>query len=133
LLELLYASGGRSSADSARATRERSSGESARATRERSSGDVARSTLFSLVKYLGQLRALLDLPGDMPAPEVAGTLGVHPFTARKLVKQRGRFDVRSLERAIVALADAQAAMVGKAPFAPEFTLEMALGRLLGGH
>ena len=98
----------------------------------RSSDEVARSALYSLVKYVEQLRSVLELPHEMPASEVAATLGVHPFTARKLTEQRGRFDRRSVDRAIVALADAQVAMVGKSELDAEFVMEIALGRLLGG-
>jgi len=106
--------------------------ESMYATGDRASAEVARSVLFSLAKYVRQLLDALDLPAQMPANEVAGTLGVHPFTARKLVEQRERFDRRTLERALAALAEAQAGMVGKSGLEPAFTLEIALGRLLAG-
>ena len=97
----------------------------------RPTDEIARAALFSLVKHVGQLLAVLDLPYEMPPAEVAKTLGVHPFTAKKLVEQRERFDRRTLERALAALADAQAAMVGKSGLEAEFLLEIALGRLLG--
>ncbi len=93
-------------------------------------GEVARSTLYSLVRYVGQLASVMDLPAEMPAAEVAGTLGVKPYTAQKLLEQRARFDRRTLERALAALADAQAAMVGGSELTPEFSLELALGRVL---
>jgi DNA polymerase-3 subunit delta len=99
----------------------------------KSAGDVARSTLYSLVRYVGQLATAMDLPREMPATEVAGTLGVKPYTAQKLLEQRERFDRRTLERALAALADAQAAMVGKSELDPEFTLELALGRVLAAR
>jgi hypothetical protein len=38
-----------------------------------------------------------------------------------------------LERATVALADAQASMVGKSELEAEFVLEIALARLLGSR
>ena len=107
LLESLYASGGRST------------------------GEVARSTLYSLVKYVGQLRAAAELPSEMPPPEAAQALGVKPYTATKLLEQRRRFDARALETALAVLADAQADMVGTSPIEPEFSLEMAVARLLG--
>ena len=69
----------------------------------------------------------------MPPDEVARTLGVKPYTARKLCEQRDRFDRRALERALVALADAQASMVGKSELEAEFVLEIALARLLSGR
>lgn len=94
---------------------------------------MARSTIWSLVKYVGQLGTVLDLPREMPPEEVAKTIAVAPFTARKLCEQRERFDRRTLDRATVALADAQASMVGKSELEPEFVLEIALARLLGGR
>jgi len=96
----------------------------------KTSAEVARSTLYSLVRYIGQLMTVMDLPHEMPPNEVAATLGVKPYTAQKLLEQRDRFDRRALERALAALADAQAQMVGKGELDPEFTLELALGRVL---
>ena len=92
--------------------------------------EVARSTLFSLVRYVGQLSTVMDLPHEMPASEVAATLGIKPYTAQKLLEQRARFERRTLERALAALADAQAAMVGGGELDAEFSLELALGRVL---
>ena len=109
LLEGLYASGGKTA------------------------GEVARSTLYSLVRYVGQLMTVMDLPHEMPPNEVAATLGVKPFTAQKLLEQRDRFDRRSLERALAALADAQAQMVGKGELEPEFALELALSRVIASR
>jgi DNA polymerase-3 subunit delta len=99
----------------------------------KSSGEVARSTLYSLVRYVGQLSSAMDLPHEMPAAEVAATLGIKPFTAQKLLEQRARFERRTLERALAALADAQAAMVGGSELDPEFTLELALGQVLAAR
>ncbi len=97
------------------------------------SGEIARSTLYSLVRYVGQLMTVMDLPRGMPAAEVAGTLGIKPYTAQKLLEQRERFERHTLERALAALADAQAEMVGKSVLEPEFTLELALGRVLAAR
>jgi len=99
----------------------------------KSSGEVARSTLYSLVRYVGQLSSVMDLPHEMPASEVAATLGIKPFTAQKLLEQRARFERRTLERALAALADAQAAMVGGSELDAEFSLELALGRVLAAR
>ena len=99
----------------------------------KSSGEVARSTLYSLVRYVGQLSSVMDLPHEMPAAEVAATLGIKPFTAQKLLEQRDRFERRTIERALAALADAQAAMVGGSELDPEFSLELALGRVLAAR
>ena len=95
--------------------------------------EVARSTLFSLVRYIGQLSTVMDLPHGMPSSEVAATLGIKPYTAQKLLEQRDRFERRTLERALVALADAQAAMVGGGELDAEFSLELALGRVLSAR
>jgi DNA polymerase-3 subunit delta len=96
----------------------------------KSSGEIARSTLFSLVRYIGQLSSVMDLPHEMPSAEVAATLGIRPYTAQKLLEQRSRFERRTIERALAALADAQAAMVGGSELDAEFSLELALGRVL---
>jgi DNA polymerase III subunit delta len=96
----------------------------------KSSGEVARSTLFSLVRYIGQLSTVMDLPHEMPASEVAATLGIKPYTAQKLLEQRARFERHTIERALAALADAQAAMVGGSELDAEFSLELALGKVL---
>ena len=96
----------------------------------KSSGEIARSTLYSLVRYIGQLSSVMDLPHEMPSAEVAATLGIKPYTAQKLLEQRERFERRTLERALAALADAQAAMVGGSELDAEFSLELALGRVL---
>ena len=64
----------------------------------KSSGEVARSTLYSLVRYVGQLSSVMDLPHEMPAPEVAATLGIKPFTAQKLLEQRDRFEYQQFLR-----------------------------------
>jgi DNA polymerase III delta subunit len=96
----------------------------------KSSGEIARSTLFSLVRYIGQLSSVMDLPHEMPSAEVAATLGIKPYTAQKLLEQRSRFERRTIERALAALADAQAAMVGGSELDAEFSLELALGRVL---
>jgi len=94
---------------------------------------IAHSTLYSLVRYIGQLASVMDLPAEMPPAEVAGALGVKPYTAQKLLEQRARFDRRTLERALAALADAQAAMVGGSELDAEFSLELALGRVLAAR
>jgi DNA polymerase-3 subunit delta len=99
----------------------------------KSSGEVARSTLYSLVRYVGQLSSVMDLPHEMPPAEVAATLGIKPFTAQKLLEQRDRFERRTIERALAALADAQAAMVGGSELDAEFSLELALGRVLAAR
>ena len=52
-----------------------------------------------LLRHIGQLRTLTDLPSGTPPAEAARILGVAPFRAQKLVEQRGNFDRRDLGRA----------------------------------
>ena len=99
----------------------------------KSAGEVARSTLYSLVRYIGQLSTVMDLPREMPSSEVAATLGIKPYTAQKLLEQRSRFERHALDRALAALADAQAAMVGGSELDAEFSLELALGKVLAAR
>jgi len=99
----------------------------------KSAGEVARSTLYSLVRYIGQLSTVMDLPHEMPSSEVAATLGIKPYTAQKLLEQRSRFERHALDRALAALADAQAAMVGGSELDAEFSLELALGKVLAAR
>ncbi len=99
----------------------------------KSAGEVARSTLYSLVRYIGQLSTVMDLPHEMPSSEVAATLGIKPYTAQKLLEQRARFERPALDRALAALADAQAAMVGGSELDAEFSLELALGKVLAAR
>jgi DNA polymerase-3 subunit delta len=98
-----------------------------------SRGEDQIGVFYMLLRHIRQLRALSDLPSGTPGTEVARILGVAPFRAQKLVDQRGNFDRRDLGRALVALADAEGQMKGKAPYEPKLALEMALGRLISGH
>jgi len=97
-----------------------------------SRGEDQFSVFYMLLRHIRQLRTLTDLPSGTPAAEVARILGVAPFRAQKLVEQRGNFDRRDLGRALVALADAEGQMKGKAQYEPKLALEMALARLIGG-
>jgi DNA polymerase-3 subunit delta len=88
---------------------------------------------FALHRHLRQLVAAAEVPPSMPAAEMAKAIGVHPFTAKKLLEQRANFDRRSLGRAMVTLADAEAGMKGKSQAEPELVLEMALAQLISGR
>ena len=65
---------------------------------------------------------------------------MHPFTAKKLLEQRRFYDQARIGRALGALADADAAMRGRAIVSLEssggvdhggrFALELALSRML---
>jgi DNA polymerase-3 subunit delta len=97
-----------------------------------SRGEDQFSVFYMLLRHIRQLRTLTDLPSGTPSVEVARILGVAPFRAQKLVEQRGNFDRRDLGRALVALADAEGQMKGKAQYEPKLALEMALARLISG-
>jgi len=96
-------------------------------------GATALEVFYALLRHTRQLVAAAEVPPAMPAAEVAKTIGVHPFTAKKLLEQRANFDRRSLGRALITLADAEAGMKGKAQVEPELVLEMALAQLIGGR
>lgn len=100
------------------------------------SGEDANGALYALVRHVRNLAAVVELMPESPPAEIAKQLGVHTFTAQKLAEQRPNFDRRSLGRAFVALAEAEAAMRGKSTLAldPEpdtdrLVLEMALARI----
>ncbi len=97
-----------------------------------SRGEDQYGVFYMLLRHVRQLRTLTDLPSGIPSAEVARILGVAPFRAQKLVEQRGNFDRRDLGRALVALADAEGQMKGKAQYEPKLALEIALARLIGG-
>jgi DNA polymerase-3 subunit delta len=101
------------------------------------SGEDANGALYALLRHVRHLAAVVELMPDSPPTEIAKQLGVHGFTAQKLAEQRANFDRRSLGRAFVALAEAEAAMRGKSSVALEpeadtgrLALEVALARIV---
>ena len=106
------------------------------------SGDArndANGVLFSLKRHIGLLDQAAQLP-HADSSTAAKQLKVHPFTAKKLLEQRERFDRRRLGRAYRALAEAEAGLRGRAPVTLEsvggvndgdrLVVELALARLL---
>jgi DNA polymerase-3 subunit delta len=101
--------------------------------------DDANAVLYSLRRHIGLLDKALRLGHDDQST-AAKQLGVHPFTARKLLEQRAFYDRRRLDRAFRALAVAETGLRGKAPATLEtvagvnnsdrLVLELALARLL---
>jgi DNA polymerase III subunit delta len=101
--------------------------------------DDANAVLYSLKRHVGLLDAASQL-GASDGATAAKQLGVHPFTAKKLLEQRKHYDRRRLGKAYRALAVAEAGMRGRAPATLEtvtgvnnsdrLVLEMALARLL---
>ena len=99
----------------------------------------ANGVLYSLRRHI----ALLDEAAQLPhadAATAAKQLKVHPFTAKKLLEQRERFDRRRLGRAYRALAEAEAGLRGRTPVTLDsiggvndgdrLVVELALARLL---
>lgn len=103
-------------------------------------GEDANAVLFSLKRHVGLLDRASQL-GEADQGTAAKVLRVHPFTARKLLEQRERYDRRRLGRAYRALAEAESGMRGRAPASLEssggvnhgdrLVLELALARMLG--
>ncbi len=99
----------------------------------------ANGVLYSLKRHIEQLDAASQLP-HADESTAAKQLKVHPFTARKLLQQRERFDRRRLGRAYRALAEAEAGLRGRAPItlesvggvndADRLVVELALARML---
>jgi DNA polymerase III subunit delta len=99
----------------------------------------ANSVFYSLKRHV-QLLADAGQLGEVEASEAARQLGVHPFTARKLLEQRRRYDRRTLGRALAALADAETHMRGRTlatletsagvNYGDQLAVELALARLL---
>jgi DNA polymerase III subunit delta len=99
----------------------------------------ANGVLYSLKRHIEKLDAASQLP-HADQTTAAKQLGVHPFTAKKLLEQREHFDRRRLGRAYRALAEAEAGLRGRAPVtlesvggvndADRLVVELALARLL---
>lgn len=99
----------------------------------------ANGVLYSLKRHIEKLDAASQLP-HADHSTAAKQLGVHPFTARKLLEQREQFDRRRLGRAYRALAEAEAGLRGRPPVILEsiggvndgdrLAVELALARLL---
>ena len=99
----------------------------------------ANGVLYSLKRHIEKIDAASQLP-HADQTTAAKQLGVHPFTAKKLLEQREHFDRRRLGRAYRALAEAEAGLRGRAPVTLEsvggvndgdrLVVELALARLL---
>ena len=94
---------------------------------------------FSLLRHMRQLEAAWQL-GASDQGTAAKQLGVHPFTAKKLLDQRRNYDQRRFDKAYRALAVAEPGLRGRAPATLEtaagvnhgdrLVVELALARLL---
>lgn len=101
--------------------------------------DDANAVLAGLRRHVRLLDAAAQL-GETDQTTAAKQLGVHPYTALKLLDQRRAYDRRRLGRAYRALAMAETGMRGRAPATLEtaagvnnsdrLVLELALARML---
>jgi DNA polymerase-3 subunit delta len=101
--------------------------------------DDANRIFFSLLRHMRQLEAAWQL-GASDQGTAAKQLGVHPFTAKKLLDQRRNYDQRRFDKAYRALAVAEPGLRGRAPATLEtaagvnhgdrLVVELALARLL---
>lgn len=99
----------------------------------------ANSVLASLKRHIVLLEGALEL-GQSDQASAAKALGVHPFTAKKLLVQRDRYDRRKIATAYKALAEAEVGMRGRPPASLEssggvnhgdrLVIELALARML---
>jgi DNA polymerase-3 subunit delta len=105
-------------------------------------GEDPNRALYTLLRHVRLLAALHELGGRgrLDRGQVAKELGVHPFTAQKLLEQRRAFGRAQVRRATIALAEAEAGLRGRGPAALEseggvdrgaqLVLELALARML---
>jgi len=98
---------------------------------QRRGRDGTRGLLALLWRHFAYLRRvrLLERP---TAERAAAELDIHPFRARKLVEQAESFDLSLIDRALAALAAADAGMVGGSQLPAELTLERALAEVVRG-
>jgi DNA polymerase III subunit delta len=97
-------------------------------------------SLLRHVRLLGALHELGEGGGGLESGQVAKALGVHPFVARKLLRQRESFGPAAVRQAVLALAPAETGLRGRAPASLEsrggadhgarLVLELALARML---
>jgi len=105
-------------------------------------GEDAGRVLYALLRHvrnLGALHELADAGERLEGGQVAKAIGVHPFTAKKLLEQRATFGPEQVRAALVALAAAETGMKGRAPATLEsaggadhgarLVLELALARM----
>jgi DNA polymerase-3 subunit delta len=123
--DLTDAVGRRDSAAAFRALEELMAGGDQR----RSYGDPLRGILAALSRHLADLRRVHSVKRPT-ADAVAKELEIHPFRARKLVEQAQAFPPGLTDRALAALARADAVMVGASQLEPELALERALAEIL---
>jgi DNA polymerase-3 subunit delta len=105
-------------------------------------GEDPQAVFYALVRHVRLLEKALEANGgeQVSPSDLAKKLGVHPYTAKKLLVQRRAYDHALVGRALRALAGADAALRGRAVVSLEsaggvnhggrFSLELALSRML---
>lgn len=90
------------------------------------SGELMR-LVATLVGHVGRVRRLARLADEGVRPrDAAGRLKMHPFAAEKAARQAGNFSRDELDRAIVRLAELDAAAKGGSRLPADLELERAL-------
>jgi DNA polymerase-3 subunit delta len=103
-------------------------------------GEDPQRVFYALVRHVRNLQMALETGAEVSPSDLAKLIGVHPFTAKKVLEQRRFYDKARIGRALGALADADAALRGRAIVSLEssggvdhggrFALELALSRML---
>jgi DNA polymerase III subunit delta len=83
------------------------------------------------LRAAAQARAQLD--AGRPAKEVAGSLGLHPYAARMLVRRLGDVGLAELRAATCALADLEWWTRGGSDYPDEVAVTLAIRRATGGR
>ncbi len=103
-------------------------------------GEDPQRVFYALLRHVRSLQMALEAGPEVSPSDLAKQIGVHPFTAKKVLEQRRSYDKAKVGRALRALADADAAMRGRAIVSFEssggvdhggrFALEFAVSRML---
>jgi DNA polymerase III subunit delta len=93
-------------------------------------GDPTRSIFVALSRHIDLLRRAHELAPRVSDADAGTALQIHRFRAQKLLEQRKTFGPKAVARAMVVLAEADAALVGGSQLEPELVLERALVRLV---
>ena len=94
-------------------------------------GENPGGIFYRLLRHFQKLSRVVAMQeGGRPGEEIKENLGVHPFAAKKLLKQGKSFSPGSIREALGYLAETEVRMKGGGNLADDLELEMCLGRLL---
>jgi DNA polymerase III subunit delta len=97
-----------------------------------SQGENVTGLIYGLASRLRQAcAAATQIEEGVPAKEVASSLSMHPYAARKLVERLGNVSLDDLREATVALAELEVWCRGGADYGDELALTLALRRAAG--